>query len=318
MMRNELDVLTAALFAAGGESITTRRVAGGGMTFQQHLERAQTPGTPWHDALSGEEAWDWVILQEQSQIPGFPPTNPYVIDSAAAAAALDDLVEARGGQTVFLLTWGRRDGDAQNPDRYPDHQTMQEHLTEGYLRYVSATTTPERPSWLAPAGPAFSWIHSSETHNALFPALYAGDGSHPTLTGSYLTACVIYTTITGRSSQGLPGPEALDEELRGILQQAADAAVFENQERFPYPWTETPAEEETPEEEPTTIEGEQPTTETPPTQPNTTTEDGKGCGGQRAVMWLGLLAAWPRRRSRAGKRTVDQISTCGDRDGSEP
>jgi hypothetical protein len=55
--------------------------------------------------------------------------------------------------------------------------------------------------------------------------LYAGDGKHPSLQGSYLAACVFYAALFRR---GVVGADRLGLEASeaGILQRAAQEAVF--------------------------------------------------------------------------------------------
>ncbi|MFT4974599.1 MAG: hypothetical protein ACI8S6_000482 [Myxococcota bacterium] len=293
-LNNNLDAMTAGLLSSGGESWQGAKLAAGGLLFTDHVSRAADTKSPWHAALaSGQQDWAWVVLQEQSQLPGFPEDSPYVIESTAAAVELDDLAEARGAQTLLLLTWGRRDGDADNTKLFPDFSTMQAHLTEGYLRYQAATTTAERPTWIAPAGLAFAHVYDTTDDpldpKGLFYALYAEDGSHPSLLGSYLTACVIYVTLTGNSAEGLPTPDALDEARRLPLQQAADAAVFGSTELLDFPWESAGPTDTADTDEP--IDDTASDTDEPAAK--VTDADEGGCGG-RSLVWLGLagLFGW--------------------------
>ena len=52
--------------------------------------------------------------------------------SRESAVVLDGYAAATGAQTMFLMTWGRRDGDADNPDLYGDYVTMQGLLADGF------------------------------------------------------------------------------------------------------------------------------------------------------------------------------------------
>ena len=58
------------------------------------------------------------------------------------------------------------------------------------------------------------------------PPLYDRDGSHPTLAGSYLAACVIYLVLADTSAipLGLEGP-GLDANHARLLRQAAENAA---------------------------------------------------------------------------------------------
>lgn len=118
---------------------------------------------------------------------------------------LADADGTNGGQTMLLMTWGRRDGDATNPDGYPDYPTMQAKLAEGYLRYAAAINTDTRTAWVAPTGYGFRhvWQEAVDAGEdpldpaARFYRLYIEDGSHPSPLGTCLAACVIYSSISG-------------------------------------------------------------------------------------------------------------------------
>jgi hypothetical protein len=125
---------------------------------------------------------------------------------------------------------------------------MQDNLTSGYLGYIIETTTEERPSWIAPVGVGFRHIYDSILANgedpldpdSLFYRLYTNDGSHPSLLGAYLSACVFYGSITGESPIGLSPPSELtvdgDQQTATALQGAAHAAVFDHLEQFDFIW----------------------------------------------------------------------------------
>ena len=313
---NDLDRTSIALLEAGAPADWAggqgAKLAGGGLTFEAHLANTQDKKSPWYRALaSGDQAWDWVVLQEQSQIPGFPETNPDNQSSVVAAAGLDDLVEARGGETVFLMTWGRREGDALNESLFPDFSTMQERLQEGYLRYRDETGTDARPTWIAPAGLAFAHIHDGIVTDggdplaaeSLFSSLYTDDGSHPSPFGTYLTASVIYVTVTGESAVGLPDPSgAIEATILQQLQEAADAAVFGSTKLLDYPWeTDTPDPEDTGEPDSGTPDTSDPSQDTDEDtdEPDTAGEDldKSGCRSGGAALFVGALSllGWRRR-----------------------
>lgn len=65
-------------------------------------------------------------------------------------------------------------------------------------RYASLAKAND--ALLAPVGVA--WTDAMRLRPDV--ALYDSGGTHPTVAGSYLTACVIYSAIRGRSAAGLP------------------------------------------------------------------------------------------------------------------
>lgn len=246
---NELDQVVLGLLSEGDPAWAdgeATRLADGGLTLADHQERAETAGSEWEAALGADgPSWSWVILQDQSQIPGFSATQAEYRASRAAGVALDALAEARGAGTVFFLTWGYRAGDETNPDRFPDFATMQERLAEGYADYQEAAGEDGTPAWIAPVGLAFARAWATEEEAGLDPLspesrfyqLYAEDGRHPSVFGTYLAACVFYASLSGRSPEGL-GAGALGEADAVWAQAIAAATVFDQSLGYTYPWSE--------------------------------------------------------------------------------
>lgn len=244
---NDLDQAVAALFTdAGAPFETTVRLAEPGLTFAGHVEYASTDDTPW--ALAFADAHSWAVLQEQSQIPGFPADEPMRIESAEAALALDALVANTGARTMFLMTWGRLAGDESNAELYPDYPTMQDRLAEGYLAYAAEASADGTRAWVAPAGLAWRKVYEevlAEGGDPLdpdgrFAALYEADGSHPSRLGTWLAACTIYAAITGESAEGaasLASVEGGDD-----LARVAYEVVHEDH-GIAYPWGEDTPED---------------------------------------------------------------------------
>src|SRR6185369_11530052 len=117
-------------------------------TFQQHTTNATT--------ISGifSQPWDIVVLQEQSQMPSFPPAQ-VATDVYPFAARLDSFVHANDTctQTMFMMTWGRKYGDAMNCPSYPvvcAYVGMQSRLRDSYLQMTQdnhATVAPMGSAW---------------------------------------------------------------------------------------------------------------------------------------------------------------------------
>ncbi|MBT5392065.1 MAG: hypothetical protein HOL22_06970, partial [Euryarchaeota archaeon] len=191
--------------------------------------------------------WDYVILQDQSQVPGFYRTNSDWLASMNGAVGLAGAVEDEGGESVLLMTWGRRNGDAMNPTLYSNFSVMQERLESGYIDYHDNMTAAGNTVWIAPVGLAFAHIHDSVMASGInatvsgntFYDLYSSDGSHPSLAGSYLAACVLYATMTGDSPVGSNDTVSLNATLKLELQQAAAATVFNETLHLSYPWQAT-------------------------------------------------------------------------------
>jgi hypothetical protein len=89
---NQLHVRVNNLLDAAGLNPDVQALTSGGKTLAWHGEQADTESTSWYDTL--RESHDYVVLQDQSQVPGFPTSSSYWQDSLAGAEIIDALVEA--------------------------------------------------------------------------------------------------------------------------------------------------------------------------------------------------------------------------------
>jgi hypothetical protein len=216
--------------SAKGDTLVYAMSAPGGHTFQQHTTNATT--------ITGifSQAWDVVVLQEQSQRPSFPPAQ-VAADVYPYATRLDSFIHANDTctQTMFMMTWGRRNGDAMNCPGYPavcTYEGMQVRLRESYMQMMQ-----DNNAIMAPMGSAWKIVIDS------FPAidLYQTDSSHPSVAGSYLQACVMYASVFHRNAKGCSYLGGLSATTAQTLQRIADKVVHDSLTqwaqygRYPYP-----------------------------------------------------------------------------------
>ena len=238
--QNSLDALLEDLGVTDAVARTS-----GGISLDDHWSNVNTSSNSWNTTLRDPTVdWDYVILQDQSQIPGFPRSNSDWIESRDAALNLADAVEDESSEVVLMMTWGRRNGDATNPTIYGNFTQMTNRLEVGYIDFLDNITAQGQQAWIAPVGLAFAHIHDGIVANgsnplasgATFSALYSADGSHPSLAGSYLAALVIAATTSGQTTVGSNDSVSLPAALKLELQQAADATVFNETSHLSYPW----------------------------------------------------------------------------------
>ncbi|MBT3772651.1 MAG: hypothetical protein HOF90_07145 [Euryarchaeota archaeon] len=225
------------------DSANVSSLSGGGMRLDQHASRMNTPSDQWNTTLSNNDL-DWVVFQDQSQVPGFPRGHTNWQDSISGLFDLTTRVDDLGGESVLFMTWGYREGDSSNAERYPDYKTMQGHLRQGYEDYSDNTSDSQSTTWIAPIGLAYENIYDGILNlggnpldsTSIFWNLYSGDGMHPSQTGSYLSACVIYSTIYGNTTAGQVDATNIDSTTKLALQQAADDTVFNGTFGYSFPW----------------------------------------------------------------------------------
>jgi hypothetical protein len=206
---------------AQGDTIIYAMSAPGGYTLQQHTTNATT--------IAGifSQQWDVVVLQEQSQLPSFTPAE-VATEVYPYATRLDSFINANDTctQTMFMMTWGRRNGDVMNCPVYPvvcTYEGMQDRLRTSYMQMAL-----DNGAVVAPMGAAWHIVIDS------FPAidLYQTDSSHPSVSGSYLQACVFYASIFHRPSLGCTYLGGLSLSTAQTLQRIADKVVLDSLEQW--------------------------------------------------------------------------------------
>jgi hypothetical protein len=219
-----------------GVQVQIAKHSPGGVKIYQHYTQATTEGSALHKRLNDPEGWDVVVLQDQSQIPGFPVEAS--TEKAQTLELMDDwatLVEATGAQLMLFMTWGRRDGDADNDWIYPNYTAMQNALAAGYWAYAKAAEAgAEKAVEVIPVGLGWQSVHdnnapiaadNAEDAAARFVSLYSGDGSHPSMRGTYLAAAVFLEPLTGAGALlGTWAPNGISQTDKAWLDSAASAA----------------------------------------------------------------------------------------------
>lgn len=214
---NDLPQLTRQLAGSLGKELTVGTKANGGFTFQNHCNDAQT-FTAMH-----QQNWDVVVLQGQSQEPSFPDaqvdqnTLPFAVRLADSAYAINPC-----SNVLFYMTWGRENGDPQWAP-ISTFDGMNERLYNAYMRMADSAE-----AMVAAVGA--SWKYVRDHHPAI--QLYSGDGSHPSVAGSYLAACTFYVSLFREPVSGAPYTAGLDAATASQLQAAADAVVLDSLEHF--------------------------------------------------------------------------------------
>jgi len=196
--------------------------------------------------------WKWVTLQNHSWQPQFYKsldTNEQAIydESVEHAKYINEAIQQHypHAKTLFIMTWGRPNDDL--------FLTMQENTRQGYLHYVTATSTPDRQTYVAPVGMVFETIYKDQlaagierpAKSSLFYDLYDKGDHHPSLLGSYVAAVTIYATMMGITSlenEFTWKPHGLEEATAATLRHAVRRTIQEtiDQKMIQYPWqTET-------------------------------------------------------------------------------
>jgi hypothetical protein len=97
---------------------------------------------------------------------------------------------------------------------------LDQHISRGYSLDLC----------IAPVGEAWFEVPTEKD----FPRhyLHMTDRNHPTMKGSYLTACVIYSTIFGESTEGSDYHAWLQAADAEYFQKTASSVVLDHPERW--------------------------------------------------------------------------------------
>jgi hypothetical protein len=195
-------ILQALADSAGGDKLAVATVVGADIALVDHWK----DGTALREIARG--GWELVVLQ---QGPSSTEVNRDSLRMFTARFAAE--IAKIGGRPALYSVWptiGRR----QDFPRAIESYTLAAADVNGLLLPVAS-------AWLA------AWEREAGLQ------LYAPDGLHPTVNGSYLAALVMYARILNRSPVGLPARLRLrngavatvDPAVAALLQQAAAAVA---------------------------------------------------------------------------------------------
>jgi hypothetical protein len=189
----------------------------GGTTFQMHTTNAAS------QSLINEGNWDYVVLQEQSQLPSFPDSQ-VAVECFPFATTLNEQILAADScaETIFYMTWGRQNGDASNCASWPPVCTYEGMDSLLNLRYRQMAI--DNAAILSPVGALWKYIRTN------YPEinLYAADGSHPSLEGTYAAACSMVAVIFRTDPTLITYSTTLDPIVAEKIRLAAQTVVFNN------------------------------------------------------------------------------------------
>lgn len=163
-----------------GPAIQPTMFATGGMTLQWYWAAGKAA------AAIDSRKWNYVVLQEQSALGAGTEVGEGRLSPPGlfhqSVRNFVPRIRATGATPLLLMTWARR--------TRPDDQALLTDAYESIGHELGVTVSPAGTAW-------------QEAHR-LYPelVLHLADGSHPNPTGTYLTACVLYATLTGRDPRG--------------------------------------------------------------------------------------------------------------------
>lgn len=214
---NNLPQMVSALATSAGDEITQDSNTPGGMTLQGH----STNSTSLNKIMQGN--WDYVVLQEQSQMPSLP--NSYVQSNVYPyAQSLSNTINQYNdcAETIFYMTWGRENGDQSNCASWPPVCTYEGMDDLLQLRYTNMAQ--QNSAILSPVAAVWRYLRTNNPEIQL----YSSDESHPSLAGSYAAACAFYSVIFRKSPLVITNNYSLPNSEAEAIRFATQVVVADN------------------------------------------------------------------------------------------
>jgi len=212
---NNLPLLTQQVAASTGNTLNFEKNTPGGYTLLGHATNVTS-----QNKIKASN-WDYVVLQEQSQKPSFPDSQ-VITDVYPYASKLNDSILKYNpcAKTTFYMTWGRENGDVNNCPGWPPVCTYAG--MDDLLRQRYQTMANDNNGICSPVGAV--WRYLRDNHPTL--DLYANDGSHPSIRGSYAGALTFYCTIFKKDPTLVTFNATLSNTDATIIKNAVKTIVF--------------------------------------------------------------------------------------------
>jgi type IX secretion system substrate protein/uncharacterized protein DUF4886 len=216
---NDLPGLLKSLADSSGKEVYIDQYIPSGIYLSDHASSSVS------EAKINERNWDYVILQGVGVLTAYPDT----FTDHPVFPALDTLqrkisANYEGTKMIFCLPWAFEDGMTWYgwPDTYSD---MQIKAHDNTIQYSNELNFP-----IAPVG--WAWYKVLEEKHYPLHYLHMSDWNHPSLNGSYLMACAIFTTIFQESTEGNPYYAGIQEDEAYYFQTIASNTVLDSLEHW--------------------------------------------------------------------------------------
>ncbi|MEN8227557.1 MAG: T9SS type A sorting domain-containing protein [Bacteroidota bacterium] len=214
---SDLPNLFKEMAAHSGKEISVDQYLRGGFSLSDHAGSSDT------EAIIKERDWDYVVLQGSGSIAGYPELFPNE-RLYPALYDLQNMIEKNCESTIMIycLPWAYEDGMKWNgmADTYADMQVKIYNNTLQYSNILGFL--------IAPVG--WAWYAVLEELNYPRHYLHLSDWSHPSMKGSYLMACVLYSTIYQESTVGNTFYAVLTEDEATYFQTISATTVLDSLE----------------------------------------------------------------------------------------
>jgi hypothetical protein len=231
MLEEVVAVVTQDSCLRGGATLTSLWKTGNGMSKKFATEQAIFPqscsvderkkqkraaaatavvGRPVYDIgaesveqLLQAESWDFVVLNDYTQGPARPESR--MATETILREKYAPLLRKMNAIPVIVQTPAYRKPGIKDSEDLGDFETFTDTLAHGVRSYADTLTVSGIPDCrIAPVGEAYRYLYRNNPD--LWKKLYSWDDFHPSPYGTWLQACVIYSTCFHRRLPPPPPP----------------------------------------------------------------------------------------------------------------
>lgn len=213
---NDLPNLIKNIAASTGDILNHQSQTIGSASLESHFNSTTA-------AILNQKDWDYVVLQEQSQIPSLPDQE--VQDKMYYyALQLSNIIKGMNGcgNVIFYMTWGRKNGDATRCATQPNVCTYEGMDDLIYQRYLEVARINE--AIVSPVGKVWRMIRQTDPT----VELYDLDESHPSYIGSMAAAYTFYTILYKKDPTLVPYNGTLTPTQAQFIKNIVKTTVFNN------------------------------------------------------------------------------------------
>ena len=214
----------AGLVKADGKQVLVGKAVVGGTDLYYHSESELT------EEKINMYYWDYVILQGSSMTIMFPDSFNIIFPTSDKPLIKEILQKIKNKikshractKIIFVIPWAYEDGLSWLEGRTEDYFAMQSRIIENGIKIGKSLDLIT-----SPVGKAYETVMKEDNDPHY---LYLIDSSHPSVKGSYLTACVLYSTVYRDSVMGNNYIDGVTEEEAAHFQEIATQIVLENKD----------------------------------------------------------------------------------------
>lgn len=181
------------------------------------------------EAKINEKEWDYVVLQGVGVTTAYPELHPeHPVYSSLVTLRNKIYNNYDSTKIIFCLPWAFEDGMTWLEGWTDTYEDMQVKILNKTLQY-----SDDIGFLIAPVG--WAWYKVLEEKGFPLHYLHMSDWNHPTLSGSYLMACVIYSTIFQESTTDILYNAGLQNAEADIFQTEASNTVMNDLDKWNIP-----------------------------------------------------------------------------------